>query len=115
MTTDDALPILSDAKPADVFDGSTVRRKHADAVMAVVERTALSASSYVRGTMVHSSVGYEWQLPRGKAGKTPPFWGQPSSYYVDTEEARADILKMLGVDLSRSRIYKKYRLGGHGP
>ncbi len=59
--------------------------------------------------MVSSSQGDEWTLPAGKAVRTASFWGRPSSLHVEGEEARAVILKVLGVDLSRSPTYRKYR------
>lgn len=59
--------------------------------------------------MVSSSQGDEWTLPVGTAPRTPSFWGSPSSLFVEGEEARAAILKALGVNLSRSPTYRKYR------
>lgn len=59
--------------------------------------------------MVASSQGDEWTLPAGKAVRTPSFWGRPSSLFIEGEEARAAILKALGVNLSRSPTYRKYR------
>jgi hypothetical protein len=50
----------------------------------------------------------EWTLPTGKAVKTAPFWGRPSSLYVDDEEARARIMQAMGIDLKNSHTYRKY-------
>jgi len=40
--------------------------------------------------------------------KTAPFWGRPSSLYVDDEEARARIMQVMGIDLKNSHTYRKY-------
>jgi hypothetical protein len=77
------------------------------AVLEIIDRT--DHRSYIRGTMVSSSQGYEWTLPDGTAHRTPSLWGRPSSIFVEGEEARAAILKALGVNLSRSPTYRKYR------
>ena len=102
-------PTLPKVAPSDVFNGATVRRRFVAAVLEIIDRTATGHRSYIRGTMVSSSQGDEWTLPAGTAHRTPSFWGSPSSLSVEGEEARAVILKALGVNLSRSPTYRKYR------
>lgn len=102
-------PTLPNVAPSDVFNGATVRRRFVAAVLEIVDRTAIDHRSYIRGTMVSSSQGDEWTLPVGTAHRTPSFWGSPSSLFVEGEDARAAILKALGVNLSRSPTYRKYR------
>ncbi len=96
-------------RPSDVFNGATVRRRFVAAVLAIIDRTATGHRTFIQGTMVSSSQGYEWTLPEGTALRTPSFWGSPSSLIVKEEEARAAILKALGVNLSRSPTYRNYR------
>jgi hypothetical protein len=102
-------PTVPKVAPSDVFNGATVRRRFVEAVLEIVNRTAIGHRSYIRGTMASSSQGDEWTLPAGTAHRTPSFWGSPSSLFVEGEEARAAILKALGVNLSRSPTYRKYR------
>jgi hypothetical protein len=102
-------PTLPTVAPSDVFNGSTVRRRFVTAVLEIVKRTATGHRTFIEGTMVSSSQGDEWTLPSGTALRTPSFWGRPSSLFVEGEEARAAILKALGVELNRSPTYRKYR------
>jgi hypothetical protein len=102
-------PTLPTVAPSDVFNGATVRRRFVTAVLDVVNRTATGHRTFIEGTMVSSSQGDEWTLPYGTALRTPSFWGRPSSLFVKGEDARAAILKALGVNLSRSPTYRKYR------
>lgn len=96
-------------RPSDVFNGIRVRRRFVGAVLNVIERIATVHRTFIEGTMVSSSQGDEWTLPSGTALRTPSFWGRPSSLFIEGEEARAAILKALGVNLSRSPTYRKYR------
>jgi hypothetical protein len=96
-------------RPSDVFNGATVRRRFVAAVLEIIDRTATGHRTFIEGTMVSSSQGDEWTLPAGTALRTPSFWGRPSSLLVKGEEARAAILKALGVNLSSSPTYRKYR------
>lgn len=109
MKTPAQTPLVPKVRPSDVSDGATVRRRFVPKVLGIIETTATAASSYIEGTMVHSSVGYKWTLPKGRALQTPPFWGRPSVLLVEDEDARADILKALGVDLSRSPVCRRCR------
>jgi hypothetical protein len=102
-------PTLPSVAPSDVFNGATVRRRFVGSVLEIVNRTAIGHRSYIQGTMVSSSQGDEWALPAGTAHRTPSSWGSPSYLFVEGEEARAAILKALGVNLSRSPTYRKYR------
>ncbi|NBU26296.1 MAG: hypothetical protein EBS39_11925 [Gammaproteobacteria bacterium] len=101
-------PAVTLASPDDVFDGATVRREFESEVEAVIDDTAISRRRFVVGSMLRSGEGAEWTLPRGKAFRTPSSWGRSGSFWVREEEARADILKALGVDLSRSETYRKH-------
>ncbi len=100
-----ALPKMT---PSEVFNGQTVRRRFVAVVREIIDRTATRHRTFIEETMVSSSEGNEWILPTGKAVRTPSFWGRPSSLYIDSEEARAAILKALGANLSRSPTYRKY-------
>jgi hypothetical protein len=102
-------PTLPSVAPSDVFNGATVRRRFVGAVLEIIDRTATGHRTFIQGTMVSSSKGDEWTLPEGTALRSPSFWGSPSSLIVKEEEARAAILKALGVNLSRSPTYRKYR------
>ena len=96
-------------RASDVFNGATVRRRFVAAVLDIIDRTASGHRTFIDGTMVSSSQGDEWTLPEGTALRTPSSWGRPSSLFVEGEEARAAILKALGVNVSRSLTYRKYR------
>jgi hypothetical protein len=104
-----SAPALPRVTPSDVFNGSTVRRRFVDQALEIIGRTATAHRTFIEGTMVSSAEGAVWTLPAGKATWSPPLWGRPSALYVEGEEARAAILKALGVDLGRSRTYRKYR------
>lgn len=95
--------------PSAVFNGIRVRRRFLGPVLKVIERTATVHRTFIEGSMVASSQSDEWTLQAGKAVRTPSFWGRPSSLFIEGEEARAAILKALGVNLSRSPTYRKYR------
>jgi hypothetical protein len=103
-----SAPVLPKITPSEVFNGETVRRRFVAAVREIIDRTATRHRTFVEGTMLSSSEGEEWILPMGKAVRTASFWGRPSSLYIDSEEARAAILKALGADLTRSPTYRKY-------
>ncbi len=102
-------PTLPKVAPSDVFNGATVRRRFVGAVLEIIDRTATGHRTFIQGTMVSSSQGDEWTLPEGTALRSPSFWGIPSSLTIKGEEARAAILKALGVNLTRSPTYRKYR------
>jgi len=101
--------VSTKVRPSDVFNGETVRRRYFEQVMDLVVRNAISRKTFISGNMITSSEGYEWILPGGRACLTPAFWGQPRSFYVSGEEARANILLAMKIDLSRSRSYKQYK------
>ena len=96
-------------RPSDVFNGATVRRRFVAAVLEIIDRTATGHRTFIQGTMVSSSQGFEWTLPEGTALRSHSFWGSPSSLLVKGEESSAAILKALGVNLSRSPTSRKYR------
>lgn len=98
----------SPGPPSAVFNGSSVKRKFQADVMKIIQRNALKSTTYYEGGMLTSSEGTIWKLASGNAIRTPSSWGQPSSLEVDSEEARAEILKALGVDLSRSSTYRRF-------
>jgi len=100
---------LPKVAPNDVFNGATVRRRFVAAVLEIVKQTATGHRTFIEGTMVSSSQGDEWILPEGTPQRTPSFWDRPSSLFVEGEESRAAILKALGVNLSCSPTYRKYR------
>jgi hypothetical protein len=108
LANDTPRQASSVTRPSDVFSGTRVRRRFTSQVLDVIERTATVHRIFIEGTMVSSSQGDEWALPSGTALRTPSFWGRPSSLFVEGEEARAVILKALGVNLSRSPTYRKY-------
>lgn len=95
-------------RPSDIFNGATVKRKFVEEVLDSIRKTATSHQTFTEGTMVSSSERNEWTLPTGKAVKTAPFWGRPSSLYVDDEEARTRIMQVMGIDLKNSHTYRKY-------
>ena len=96
-------------RPSDIFNGATVKRKFVEEVLDIIEKIATSNQTFIEGSMVSSSERDEWTLPTGKAVKTAPFWGRPSSLYVDDEEARARIMQAMGIDLHNSHTYRKYQ------
>jgi len=98
-------------RPSDVFKGPVVRRKFVLEALDIIREMALSHRIVIEGTMISSSERNEWTLPKGIAVKTASFWGRPSSLYVEGEEARASIMKSMGIDLRRSRLYRKYLEG----
>ena len=95
-------------RPSDIFNGAAVKRKFVEEVLDIIRKTATSHPTSIEGTMVSSSERNEWTLPTGKAVKTAPFWGRPSSLYVDDEQARARIMQAMGIDLKNSHTYRKY-------
>ncbi len=95
-------------RPSDIFSGAAVKRKFVAEVLDIVRKTAISHQTFIEGTMVSSSERNEWTLPTGKAVKTAPFWGRPSSLYVEGEEARARLMQAMGIDLANSHTYRKY-------
>ncbi|MFN9449862.1 MAG: hypothetical protein ACK58U_09435 [Rubrivivax sp.] len=95
-------------RPSDVFNGAAVKRKFVEEVLDIIRKTATSHQTFIEGTMVSSSERSEWTLHAGKAVKTAPFWGRPSSLYVEGEEARARLMQAMGIDLGSSHTYRKY-------
>lgn len=105
------LDLTSRAKgrrPSDVSNGAAVKRRFVEEVLDIIHKTATSHQTFIEGTMVSSSERNEWILPTGKAVKTAPFRGHPSSLYVDGEEARAQLMQAMGIDLRSSHTYRKY-------
>lgn len=96
------------ATPTDVFNKARVRKQFIQPVKELVERHCTKKSEFLVGSMLTSKWGYRWSVFGGQATLTPALWGQPGGFDIHDEEARAKIMVLLGIDLSRSRTYKKY-------
>lgn len=95
-------------KPADVFNGTQVRRKFVSKVSLYLNEHSTSVSSYFSGNMLNAKQGRVWEILGTKAIQTPSRWGRPSSLHIESEYLRAKILVALGVDITSSKIFKKY-------
>lgn len=92
----------------EIFNGSFVRRNFVSTVESILDKLADKREIQIVGNMVKTVVNTVWSIHGTQAVKTGTSWGRPSSLTVDNEAVRAEILKSIGVDLSQSRIYKKY-------
>lgn len=77
-------------------------------VRAYAQECAVNVEHKYIGNMISSQDVIRWTLPEGSITWTGGAWGVRATLYVHTLELRASILKRLGVDLSRSRIYSKF-------
>lgn len=95
-------------RPADVFDGSQVRRKYRSKVRMLIVHAAENKHTYFEGNMLNARQGERWDIFGGTATQSPSWWGRPSRLTVDGEETRASILIAMGAELQRSRTYARY-------
>ena len=100
--------MITKMKPADVFNGASVRRKFREEVKSLVKLHATSVHSTFRGNMISSTEDMTWDLFGGKAVLMGGRWGSPSVFSVPDEEVRAKLMLLMDVDLKKSKIYKKY-------
>ena len=99
---------LAVPRPSDIFSGATVKRKFVTDLLAPIGETATAHETFVEVNMISSRERDEWTIPAGKAVRTPSSWGNPSSLYIEGEEARARIMLAMGIDLRNSRTYRQF-------
>ncbi len=98
----------SAVKHTDVFNGAQVRMAFRSTVRAYAQQFAVNVEHKYIGNMLSSQDVIRWTLPEGAITWTGGAWGVRATLFVHTAELRAAILRRLGVDLSRSRIYAKF-------
>jgi len=100
--------MASPGKHTDVFNGAQVRMAFRSTVRAYAQECAMNVEHKYIGNMISSQDVTRWTLPEGSITWTGGAWGVRATLHVHTLELRAAILKRLGVDLRRSRIYSKF-------
>lgn len=101
-------PTPVDLKHTDVFNGGDVRRGCWGSITDYARKHATDVKTSFQGNMLTSREIKVWHLPEGIVTYESGAWGRRASLSVAPELLRAKMLIALGVDLSRSRIYKKY-------
>lgn len=101
-------PVLAHLKHTDVFNGGAVRRAYWHLITSYASKHAVDKKTSFVGNMLTSREINVWQLPEGTITYLAGAWGRRAELSVGPELLRARILIDLGVNISRSRIYKKY-------
>jgi hypothetical protein len=95
-------------KHTDVFSNSLVRNGYRKVVEDFAERFAIESKSSFLGSMLSSRQVTTWNFSDGNITQSDGSWGHRSSMHVSTTALRARILLHVGVDLSKTRIYREF-------
>ena len=95
-------------KHTDVFSDSLVRNGYRKVVEDFAERFAIESKTSFLGNMLSSRQVTTWSFSDGNITQSDGSWGHRSSMHVSTAALRARILLHVGVDLSKTRIYREF-------
>lgn len=97
-------------KHTDVFSNSLVRNAYRKVVEDFAEKFAIDSKTSFLGGMLSSRRVITWNFPDGNITQSDGSWGHRASMNVSTVALRARILLHVGVDLSKTRIYREFGL-----